>query len=369
VKIRVLEILATLRRAGAERIAVSLATRLDAARFETGVVSLYDPFPGGFDTVLAARDVPVWRLGKRRGFDPRMWPRLARVFRAFRPDIVHTHSYVMRYVWPARALCRTGRIVHSVHNLADKEVDALGRAVHRIAFRAGALAVAVSPEVARSFQAMYGFAPAAVIPNGADAHPGLDACARETWRRASGFLPADLLIVSVARFEPQKNPFNLIHAFALALPDLSSAHLVMAGEGSLLEASRGLAARLGVAERVHFRGLCRDVPELLSGCDLFALGSDWEGTPVAVIEAMAARLPVVATAVGGVPELVEDGVNGLLAPAGDPQALARALVALARHPARRQMADAAARRALDFEAGAMIDAYAALFERACGRAA
>jgi glycosyltransferase involved in cell wall biosynthesis len=368
VKTRVLEVLATLRRAGAERIAVSLATRLDPARFETGVVSLYDAFPGGFDPVLAEHGVPVWRLGKRRGFDPRMWPRLARVLRSFRPDIVHTHSYVMRYALPACAFTRTGRIVHSVHNMAEREVDAFGRAVHRIAWRAGALAVAVSPEVARGFRAMYGFAPAAVIPNGADPHPAPGACAREAWRRAHGFSPADLLVVSVARFEPQKNPFNLIHAFAHAAPDMPAARLVMAGEGSLLEASRSLAASLGVADRVHFTGLCREVPELLAACDIFALGSDWEGTPLAVIEAMAARLPVVATAVGGVPELVEDGVTGLLASAGDPGALARALASLARQPARLAMGEAAARRALRFDSAAMVGAYAALFERIRGGA-
>jgi glycosyltransferase involved in cell wall biosynthesis len=359
-----LEVLASLRRAGAERVAVSLACGLDRTRFEVEAISLKPRFPGGFETELENGGVPVKHLGKRSGLDPRMWPRLAAALRLFRPDIVHTHSYVMRYVLPAWGLARRGTIVHTVHNLAEREVEPIGRAIHRAAFRAGALAVAISGEVARSFQRMYGFAPAATIPNGADTLHGFRPEAREVWRRRHGFGPGDFLLASVARFEPQKNPLGLIEAFARVLREEPGAYLAMAGEGSLLEASRSLAARLGVAGRIRFCGLCPDVPELLSACDLFALASDWEGSSVAVIEAMAARLPVVATAVGGVPELVDDGVTGVLTPAGDVAALAGALIALARDPARRrQFGEAAARRAVQFDASAMAQRYAALFER------
>ena len=256
------------------------------------MISLKPAFPGGFEPVLEEHGVPVEHFGKRNGLDPRMWPRLAGAFGRFRPDIVHTHSYVMRYVLPAWGLARRGTVVHTVHNIAEKEVEPLGRAVHRIAFRAGALPVAISEEVARSFQSMYGFRPVATIPNGADTRHGFRAEAREVWRRGHGFGQGDLLVASVARFEPQKNPLGLIEAFARALAGNPAAHLVMAGEGSMLEASQRLAARLGVGRQVYFSGLCLDVPELLSACDLFVLASDWEGSSVAVMEAMAARLPV-----------------------------------------------------------------------------
>ena len=363
-KIRVLETLATLKRAGAERVAVSIACGLDSARFETEVVSLKPPFPGGFEPVLEEHGVAVRHLGKRDGFDPRMWPRLAAAMRAFRPDIVHTHSYVMRYALPAWSVARSGAMVHTVHNLAEREVEPLGRAVHRLAFRMGAVPVAISNEVARSFERMYGFAPAATIPNGADTRNGFRPGARAAWRRGCGFGERDFLVASAARFEPQKNPLGLIGAFARALGGNPAARLVMAGEGSLLEASRALAARLGMGSRVHFCGLCLDVPEMLSACDLFVLASDWEGSSVAVMEAMAARLPVVATAVGGVPELVEDGVTGVLVPAGDAAALAAALAGLAADPDRRgEFSAAAAHRALQFDVSAMVERYAALFER------
>lgn len=368
--IRVLEVLASLRRAGAERVAVSLARGLPAERFQTGVVSLYEAFEDGFEATLAEGRIPVWHLGKRRGFDPRMGPRLAAVIRDFRPDIVHTHSYVMRYAWPACALARQGRIVHSVHNLAGREVDALGRTIHRLAFRAGAVPVAVSPRVADSFRAAYGFAPAFTIPNGVDTQALVRPDLRAAWRRARGFAPEDLLVAAVARLEPQKNPAGAIEAFARGLGGDDSAHLLWAGAGSLLDASRRAAAARGIERRVHFLGVCDDaeMAGLLSACDLFLLASAWEGSPVAVVEAMAARLPVVATSVGGVPELVEHGVTGLLAPPGDIPALADALAALAGDPARRQsMGCAAGARAARFDSARMVDAYAALFEELRGR--
>ncbi len=347
-KIRVLEVLATLKRAGAERVAVSLACGLDRARFETGVVSLYDAFEDGFEPVLAERGVPVWHLGKRRGFDPRMWTRLARVFREFRPHVIHTQSYVLRYVLPVRM----GTVVHTVQNVAQQEVDAIGRLIHRIAFRTGVVPVAVSKEVARSFREVYGFDPAATIYNGVDTRT-----APSNFRRERGFADDDLLIASVARLEPQKNPLGLIDAFQRALGDRPNAHLILAGDGTL----RARAESLAAGKRVRFLGVYQDVPGLLAACDVFALASDWEGTPLALIEAMAARLPVVATAVGGVPEIVEDGVSGVLVKHAS--AMTGALRALADDPARRHaMGAAAARRAVLFEARTMWERYAELFQ-------
>jgi glycosyltransferase involved in cell wall biosynthesis len=360
--IRVLEVLASLQRAGAERVAVSLACGLGRPEFETEVVSLYDAAPGGFEPVLEASGIPVWHLGKRRGLDPRMWTRLRQVIRRFRPAIIHTHSYVLRYVLPAAGEART---VHTVHNLADREVDLLGRAIHRVAFRWGTLPVALGPEMARSFRAVYGREPAAVIPNGIDAARCHVPESREAWRRAHGFNSDDVLIVSVARLAQQKNPLALIDAFAAGPAHAVRCHLLLAGAGPLLEAARARAAAQGIAGRVHFLGVVSAIPELLSACDVFTLASDWEGSPVAVLEAMAARLPVVATAVGGVPDLVEVGRTGLLIPPGDVQALGAALASLVDDRARRsQFGEAGAARAASFDQSVMVASYAALFRSA-----
>jgi glycosyltransferase involved in cell wall biosynthesis len=373
-KIRVIQVLASLQRAGAERMAVSLACGLDPARFETELVSLYDAFPDGFEEVLDRHRVRVHHLGKRRGLDLWMIPRLIRVFRGFRPAIVHTHSYVLRYTFPAVRL-RPGAtprgtaptMVHTVHNVATREVDALGRLIHRIAFRHGVVAVAVGAEVARSFQKSYGFDTQATIPNGIDvelfSRPGV----RQEWRRAHGFTIEDGLIVSVARLEPQKNPLALIEAFVLALGDRPRWHLLLCGDGSLREQARAYGERSGKGDRVHFLGVRTDLPEVLSACDIFALASKWEGNPIAVMEAMAAGLGIVATTAGGIPDLIEHANTGLLARPGDVRQFADALATLANHPDRRiQLGENARLRAAGFHVTAMIKSYEDLFERLQG---
>jgi glycosyltransferase involved in cell wall biosynthesis len=348
VKTRVLEVLATLKRAGAERTAVTLATRLDRARFECEQVSLYDAFPGGLEPELEAAGVAVRHLGKRPGFDPRMYPRLARVLREFRPTIVHTHSYVLRYALP---VSRCG-IVHTVHNLAHREVDLVGRMLNRVALRRGVQFVAIGREVARSFLETYGAEPAALIPNGVDvAAPQVG---RAEWRRTHGFSDDDVLIVSVARLDPQKNPLLLMNA----LPDDARCHLLLVGDGSLASEVRRRASY-----RVHVLGVRADIPDILFASDVFALASDYEGLPVSVIEAMAAGLPVVATAVGGVPELVEHERTGLLVPPRDRAGLARAIERLALDASlRKTMGARAVLRSREFGAARMIESYAALFE-------
>jgi glycosyltransferase involved in cell wall biosynthesis len=222
--------------------------------------------------------------------------------------------------------------------------------------------VAVSGEVARSFREVYGSAPAAIIPNGVDLERfGKPATG---WRQANGFAEDDRLIASVARLEPQKNPLGLVEAFARALGNDPRWHLLMAGGGSLRDATAALAARLGIAKRVHLLGVRADIPELLAACDLFAMAADWEGSPMAVIEAMASGLPVVATNVGGVPELVEHGSTGLLVPPENPEALAESLAALALDERRRMEFGRRAReRAARFGADSMVESYAQLFER------
>jgi glycosyltransferase involved in cell wall biosynthesis len=349
--IRVLEVLATLKRAGAENMVVSLASRLDRRHFAPAVVSLFDAFPNGLEPELERAGLPFWHLGKRPGFDPRMYTRLQEVVRSFRPDIIHTHSYVMRYTLPLRARSR----VHTVHNVAAREVDRIGRLVHRLGFRLGVVPVAVADEVARSFEAVYGRHPAAVIRNGIDVERFQTSGARQRWRAEHGFMADDVLIVSVARLDPQKNPLGLVEAFTRVAP---RAHLVLAGEGSLRTALTG-------RDRVHLVGVRSDLPELLSAADIFALSSDWEGYPISVMEAMAAGLPVVATAVGGVPEMVGDA--GRLVPQGDMPAFSERLAELVANDSLRQELSAAARRrAAAFDVRYMVEAYEALFTRLAG---
>jgi glycosyltransferase involved in cell wall biosynthesis len=353
VKTRILEILATLQPAGAENVVLTLASGLDRSRFDVAVASLYDAFPGGLESLFHERHIPVWHLGKRRGPDPRMYSRLERVVREFQPDVIHSHCYVTRYTLHLRARA----IVHTVHNLAAVEVGRFGRFVNRYVFGRGVIPIAVGRAVADSFHEMYGFRPSATIPNGIDTNRFWRPDTRERWRNENGFRQDDLLVVSVGRLAPQKNPMALVKAI-VNVPD---AKLLMVGEGDLRE-------RLHGYERVHLLGIRSDIPEILAASDIFALASDWEGLPLAIVEAMAAGLPIVATCVGCVSELVEHGRTGLLVLPRDECALAAALRDLAGDRKRRQEMGAAGRaRALSFGADAMVAAYDELFSRLLAR--
>jgi glycosyltransferase involved in cell wall biosynthesis len=354
--IRLLEVLATLKRAGAETMVASLVGGLDRRQFEPAVVSLYDAFPDGLEAELEQAGVPVWHLGKLPGFDIRVYARLARVIREFQPDLVHTHSYVMRYTLPVWR----GRAVHTVHNLARYEVDRIGRMIHSLGWRRGIVPVAVSNAVGSSFTELYGLAPAATIPNGIDlSRYALSDRLRDQWRAAHGFSDDALLVVSVGRLEPQKNPLLLARAFADAA--IAEAHLLLAGDGRLRH-------ELERCPNVHVLGVRTDIPQVLAAADLFALASDWEGFPIAIVEALAAGLPVVASAVGGVPEIVKDGTTGILVRARDAPAFAAALRALGRDAAlRRTMSQAARQSSAAFGIAGMVARYSTLFGELGGR--
>jgi glycosyltransferase involved in cell wall biosynthesis len=171
-------------------------------------------------------------------------------------------------------------------------------------------------------------------------------------------------IVSVARFEAPKDHATLLRALA-QLPDLDW-ELELVGDGPLEPACRALAAALGIAGRVRFPGYTPVVAEALGRAQIFALSSRSEALPRSVLEAMRAGLPVVATQVGGVPELVDNGVNGMLVPRGDTGALTAALAGLIPDAARRLQLGTAARLSYEgrFRLEYMIEKTAALYETA-----
>jgi glycosyltransferase involved in cell wall biosynthesis len=291
-----------------------------------------------------------------------MFASLNRVFREFRPDIVHTHMAVQRYVFPVLLRHRAVVSIHTVHNLAEHETDVFGRLVHRFAFRNRVLPIGISQEVSASVKRMYGLECKAVIPNCIPVenyhHKPEE---RVRWREENGVSPDALVFTCVGRLEPQKNPLLLLQAFA-ELND-PQARLVLSGEGSLREQLTAYALANNLCGRVHLIGKQNNIPAVLAASDAFVLASNWEGNPLAVMEAMAAGLPVIATDVGGVPELVESGQQGFLVSAGDRMGFAAAMKTLLRDTGMRQaMGRAAQTRAVrEFKVERMVEGYANLY--------
>jgi glycosyltransferase involved in cell wall biosynthesis len=363
--VRVLHVTPSLAPYGAERIAAGLALGMNRERFQTIVVSLFGPQRDSLAPALEASGIPVVHLNKRRGLDVRMLRKFATVMDEFRPHLVHTNNYVLRYTLLPSLSRKVPVLVHTLHNVADREVDLAGRLLQRWAFRGRVHPVSIAEEVSTSFEKTYRLPRPTLIRNSIEVERFSQAAAgRETWRMKEGFSPDDLIYVSVARLDRQKNHATLLKAFAAGPALISSTKLLLAGEGPLKAELEKTARRLNIVDRVFFLGHREDVPALLGAADVFTLASLWEGNPLSVMEAMAAGVPVVASAVGGVPELVENGTHGLLPMAGDVQGFTSALMLLAQDPVmRRKMGERAAQRARErFHRRAMLRAYEDLYE-------
>ena len=364
-KIKIVQIVPMLGPGGAERVAVDLVIGLNRQRFEVALISIWRRTGCELEQALDNCKVRVDYLGKGLGFDGRTYHRLHRILKENRPDIVHSHLHVLRYALPSLLLLKHITSLHTVHNLAEREIEPRVRCIQRFALNHGVVPVAVSEEVAHTLKPLYGIERCRVIPNGIPTnHYSNPQIMKSEWRAREGFRDDQVLFVCVARFAAQKNHALLLKAFAQGPASDPNAHLILVGEGDLREQLEKQAKHLGLIENVHFLGLRTDIPEVLGAMDVFVLGSDWEGNPLSIMEAMASGLPVVATAVGGVPDLLANGKEGFLQRTGDAHGLAKSMAFLLNSPeARQSMGAAAARRAKEnFDVSRMIQAYEQLYE-------
>jgi sugar transferase (PEP-CTERM/EpsH1 system associated) len=336
---------------GQEKLLVELARHADRSRFALTFVSLGDR--GALAGDLEAWGGTVVALGQPSGLKPGLIFRLARLFRRWRPGVVHTHdSRSLIYAVPASRLAGVPWIVHTRHG---RDIHATPRqvAVVRHLARLVDRFVCVSGDV-EALSIVEGIASGRLrtILNGIDVE-------RFAFSGSSPGGP----VIAVARLSPEKDLANLVRAAAIAGgrdPDL---RVEVAGDGPCLPELRHLVAELGLEERVSFLGEVRNVPVLLARAGLFVLPSRSEGISLTLLEAMARGLPVVATLVGGTPEVVVDGQTGLLVPSGDPAALADAILRLRFDPeAGRRMGEAGRQRVERvFDVRRMVADYEALY--------
>jgi glycosyltransferase involved in cell wall biosynthesis len=296
----------------------------------------------------------------RSPLDLRAVRALIKILRDFRADLVHSHEFTMAIYGAAAAKRADARHVITMHGGLYYATAWRRRAALRWATRRSAALVGVSVATAQALRDILGIddSKVHVVPNGIPLRTG----ARDRLRTELGLAPGELLIVSVGSLYPVKGHAVLIDALA-KLRDRRGWSLAIAGRGEEEPRLRAQAAAAGIGDRVHFLGFRDDIADILAAGDLFTMPSLSEGLPLALVEAMSFGLPVVVTRVGGVPEVVTDGVEGLLVPPSDPGALAAALGALLDDASRRrQMGDAARTRALrDYALSTMADRYERLY--------
>jgi sugar transferase (PEP-CTERM/EpsH1 system associated) len=357
---RILHLITELDIGGAQKALARLLSHLDRKRFSPHVACFYN----GQEMVaqeIRKLGIPVTNLGMITKWRWDAFWRLYFLLRRERPTILHTWMFHANI--PGRVLGRLANvpIVISSERTMGQESPwryRLNRVTHPLADRI----TCVSQQVEDFVVGQIGIPrdKTVVIPNGIDVKHFKNLY-KDNKMRSTYHLPRDVPVIgTVTRLNRVKRLDVLLQAIEL----LQETHGVIVGEGPEHEYLKAQATRLGLSERISFTGHQRDVRPWLAAFDIFVLSSDWEGMSNALLEAMAAGLPVVATAVGGTPEVVVEGETGFLVPPRDPEALAEAILRLLRDPdLRRRMGEAGRKRVAEhFSVEQMVQKTEALYE-------
>lgn len=364
-KINVLFVIGELKQAGAERQLVELAKGLNKSIYHCIVCSLTRVTPLAEELRHVGVEVVV--LPKRLPLDVTRIPRLVSLMDREKIDIVHCYL-ITGNTWGRLAVlfAPVSAVVASVRNALPERPW-----VHRWAHRLLASftdAFVVNASVTKQIIMERYRVPAdriSVIHNGIDL-ARFDVTVDVTQKRRDLGLDPDCPIVGiVGRFHPQKDHRTFLQAARLVSEDWPDVQFLCVGGGRLLNAMKELAVDLGVSSRVFFTGERSDIPEIMYALDLLVLSSRWEGLPNVVMEAMAASRPVIATEVGGCPELVEEGETGFLVPTRDPETLASAILKILRDGDLAERMGKKGRQRIEdsFKRQLMVDKTQDLYER------
>ena len=356
---------------GAERVAMEIATRLDQSRFES--VFCASRYWDGLENErvqeaerrMQGAGVRYFGLGRRTSTDIYRWLGLRRLLRRERVDVIHAHMFGSN-AWGTviGRLARVPVIVAHEHTWSF-EGRPLRRLVDREVIGRGSTAfIAVSRDDQRKMIEIEGVNPKKIlhVPNGIAAPPppsGADV------RLELGIPAGARVIGTVSVLRPQKALDVFVRASARLLRERSDLYVLLAGDGPLRGELTELVRSLGVQDRLLMLGYRSDASDVVAALEVAISSSAYEGSPLAVMEYMESARPIVATRVGGVPDLIEDGVNGLLVDPGDEAALAAAIGRMLADPeAARGMGEAAReRRRREFTVDLMVRRFEALYER------
>jgi len=358
-----MQVVLSLAPGGTERLVIEICRRL-GHDFETTVCCLDDA--GDWAGELRADGVEVIPLNRRPGFRPEIGRRIADLAAARRIDVLHCHQYSPFVYGRIASLWRPElRLIYTEHGrLSDAPPSWKRQLVNPALSRFGGAIVAVSDDLRQYLvSARFPRARVGVIHNGIEIGPPPGPAERARARALLGIDTAAPVFVTIARLDPVKDLMTMLDAFAHIRLAMPAARLVIVGDGAEREALSNRAARPDLTGSVDFAGMRGDARALIPGADVYMNSSIFEGVSITLLEAMAARVPVIATAVGGNPEVLAHGDAGVLVPPRNAARLADAAVALGRdHVARSRFATAGRRRVeSSFTIQRMVAEYVGLY--------
>lgn len=358
---KVLQVIDSLRLGGAEVLLVQLHERFREHGIECEYYLLHSD-NGPLEQKLLRHGARIYSPCHASVYSPLHIRSLSRHFRSHAYDIIHVHLFPAQ-LWTAIAARLAGAVaplVTTEHSTRNRRRTRYWRPVDRLMYAQYERIACISPATLESLLQWCPQVTSRAIecPNGIDIDE-FSLAAPLDKRNTFSVSQADPVILSVGRLESEKDHQTSIRA----LISVPNAHLAIAGTGTLLSELRALAERLGVAERVHFLGVRNDVGNLLKTADLFVQASSWEGFGISALEAMASGLPVIASDVPGLAEVVAGG--GLLFPPGNHQRLSECITSLFQNPRRRcELACSGQRRAKEFSIAKTRDRYEELYRSA-----
>lgn len=383
-KTNILQVVLSLGCGGAERLAVDLCAKLNANGFNASLCCL-DGL-GELEDEAKKRGVKVFLVQRKQGKDLTLPFKLAGLMRKNNIQVVHTHNLTpLLYGTLAARIARVSAVVNTRHGREKKHggrfIWGMNNAVAAISQDAKRELLKcnhIKPEKVRviyngidmetfKIASSLPLALLGVAPRNDEGEGARNDCYCDLRKELN--IAADARVIgTVARLSAEKDQHTLLSAFTKVNALIKDSILVIAGDGALRDDLESHARYLGVHEKVRFLGFCRDIPRLLSIFDVFVLSSLTEGISLTLLEAMAAGKPVVATNVGGNPEVVAEGETGLLVSPKDPEKLAEAIIRLLQNPElARKMGEAGHRRVEEkFSLDRMVREYEELYRECLG---
>lgn len=318
---KVIQVMPAFALAGAEIMCENLVYEMQKNGIEVVVVSLFD-YHSPITARLEKNGIRMIYLNKKPGFDFSIIRKLVKIFKQEKTDVIHTHLYLTVYAIPAAILAGVKKRVHTLHSLAGKENGRLGRFFNKCFFKINKVVpVALSPLVQESISKEYGIKKEKipVVFNGIDLSKCLE--------KQDYTLGEKITILHIGRFMEPKNHLGLIEAFCAFYAKHPNSRLQLIGDGEKRETIEKTVVDRGLSNAVEFLGLQDNVYGYLHNADIFILPSLYEGIPMTLVEAMGTGLPIVATNVGGIPDMVKNNESAILT-SFDCQEIVDALVKL-----------------------------------------
>jgi len=366
-RIHVLHVVDSLRVGGLENGVINLINALDEKAFRNSICCLKET--GDLQNRLKNGSVEIFQMSRQSG--RHHFGKMAALVRDHRVDVVHSNNWGTFFdAVLAAHLGGASLMVHCIHGLFTEDLQRMRwrrRFLQRLLSLGTHRLYAVADYLRRYYIRRVGISPGRIetIYNGVDVrrHAPPSQIRRRAVRSQLGFSDDDVLIGSVGTLYWIKDPQTLLEAAVEVCSLHPRAIFLWIGDGRLRESLQARAERMGLGRRVRYLGRRDDVAEILAGLDIFVLPSIIEGLSYSLLEAMATGLPVVTTRVGGNPELIRDGREGLLVPPRRPRRLARALITLVDdHRMRRRLGIGGRRRVEErFSLQTMVDRYEQMY--------